>query len=233
MATKVEAKKARSDVSSILSGRRTDDRGLRTKSRRTGLVTVAAALMVACGLGFALLLSQAGETTSVLVVAGPVAKGHVVERTDLVSKKVAGADGAIETANSAQAIGKVAAVDLVAGQILTYNMVTSDPIPGAGMATVGLSLTPSRVPSAGLKAGSIVDVIAVPGGEGGGTDEELESPRILAKDAQVFSVDGAATEGGGVLVTLIVNASDSARLAAYSTSDRVAIVETSASDGGK
>ena len=111
MATTVKAKKAGNDVSSILSGRRIDDRGLRTKSRRTGLAAVAAALMVACGLGFALLLSQAGEKISVLVVAEPVAKGHVVERADLVSKEVAGADGAIKTANSAQAIGKVAAVD--------------------------------------------------------------------------------------------------------------------------
>ena len=49
-----------------LNGRRSSERGLRTKSRRTGLVAVAALLIMGCGLGFAVMLSQAGHKTSVL-----------------------------------------------------------------------------------------------------------------------------------------------------------------------
>lgn len=232
MATLVDRKSAKqgSTPSSILAGRRVDDRSLRTRSKRTGLVVAAALMVIVFGLGFALLLSQAGEKTSVLTIREPVSKGQVVERENLVSKQVAGASGAIETADAGTVVGKTAAVDLVAGQILNRAMVTAEPVPGKGKATVGLSLDPSRVPSAGLKPGSIVNVVAVPDRESGGPDDALNTPPLLAEAAEVYSVDGAAKEGGGLLVTLIVDANESARLAAYSTSNRVAVVETSPAD---
>lgn len=233
MATLVDRKSAKrgsDSPASILAGRRVDDRSLRTRPKRTGLLVAAALMVVVFGLGFALLLSQAGEKTSVLTIREPVSKGQVVERENLAPKQVSGAAGAIETADAGTVIGKTAAVDLVAGQILNRDMITDDPIPGKGKATVGLSLDPSRVPSAGLKPGSVVNVIAVPDGESGGPEDALNTPPLLAEAAEVYSVDGAAKEGGGLLVTLIVDASESARLAAYSTSNRVAVVETSASD---
>ena len=232
MATLVERKTAKrgSAPSTILAGRGVDDRSLRTRPKRTGLLVAAALMVIVFGLGFALLLSQAGEKTSVLTIREPVSKGQVVERENLVSKQVAGASGAIETADVGTVIGKTAAVDLVAGQILNREMITGDPIPGQGKATVGLSLDPSRVPSAGLKPGSVVNVVAVPDGESGGPDDSLNTPPLLAEAAEVYSVDGAAKEGGGLLVTLIVDADESARLAAYSTRNRVAVVETSAAD---
>jgi hypothetical protein len=49
---------------------------------------------------------------------------------------------------------------------------------------------------------------------------------VLAADASVYSVEGAATAGGQVLVTLVVDAADAARISAYSTQNRVAVVET-------
>ena len=232
MATLVDRKGAKqgNTPSSIFAARRVDDRSLRTRSKRTGLVVAAALMVIVFGLGFALLLSQAGEKTSVLTIREPVSKGQVVERENLVSKQLAGASGAIETADAGTVVGKVAAVDLVAGQILNRAMVTAEPVPGKGKATVGLSLDPSRVPSAGLKPGSVVNVVAVPDGESGGPADVLNTPPLLAEAAEVYSVDGAAKEGGGLLVTLVVDAGESARLAAYSTSNRVAVVETSPAD---
>lgn len=217
--------------SSLLAGRRLDDRSLRTRTRRSGLISAAVLLVVVCGLGGAVLLSQAGDKTAVLAIGKPIAKGEVVERADLVSTEVAGVSGAIPATAANTVIGKAAAVDLVAGQILNGDMVTSDPIPGKGKATVGLSLDPTRVPSSGMKAGSVVNVVAVPDGENGAPAEELDAPQLLAERAEVYAVDGAFTEGGGLLVTLVVDQSDAARIAAYSTSNRVALVETSAADG--
>ena len=214
-----------------LNGRRSSERGLRTKSRRTGLVAVAALLIVGCGLGFAVMLSQAGHKTSVLSMGSAVPKGHVVQRGDLVTQQVAGVGGAIEVADVSRVVGKTAVVDLVPGQILTDAMITADPVPGAGKATVGLSLDPSQVPAAGLEAGDVVSVIAVPGANGGDS-EALEAPPVLADDAQVYDLGGTSTEGATVMVTLIVDASDASRIAAYSTSKRVAVIETSASDSG-
>jgi hypothetical protein len=227
------SKKTGGSSSSLLAGRRVDDRSLRTKTRRSGVITAAVLLIVVCGLGGALLLSQAGDKTAVLAIGKPVAKGEVVERDDLVSTEVAGVSSAISAAKANTVVGKTAAVDLVAGQILNGDMVTSNPIPGKGKATVGLSLDPTRVPSSGLKPGSVVNVVAVPNGENGAPAEELDAPQLLAERAEVYAVDGAATEGGGLLVTLVVDQGDAARIAAYSTSNRVALVETSAADGAK
>lgn len=227
------SKKAGGSSSSLLAGRRVDDRSLRTKTRRSGLITAAVLLIVVCGLGGALLLSQAGDKTTVLAISEPVAKGEVVDRGDLVSTEVAGVPGAIRATDADTVIGKTAAVDLVAGQILNGDMVTSNPVPGTGKATVGLSLDPTRVPSSGMKSGSVVNVVAVPNGENGAPAQELDAPQLLAERAEVYAVDVASTAGGGLLVTLIVDQSDAARIAAYSTSNRVALVETSAADGAK
>lgn len=227
------SKKGGGPSSSLLAGRRVDDRSLRTKNRRPGLITVAVLLIVVCALGFALLLSQAGHKTAVLAMGKPVPKGQVIERGDLVTTKVAGVPGAIGAADANTVIGKTTAVDLVAGQILNGDMVTSNPIPGKGRATVGLSLDPTRVPSSGMSPGSVVNVVAVPNGENGAPAEELDAPQLLAERAEVYAVDGASTEGGGLLVTLVVDQSDAARIAAYSTSNRVAVVETSPADGVK
>jgi dihydroxyacetone kinase len=75
--------------------------------------------------------------------------------------------------------------------------------------------------------GDLVDVIAVPAeGNAANDTDALDAPPTLAADAEVYDVKGNATEGGGVLVTLVVDKSAAARIAAYSTAGRVAIVET-------
>jgi len=188
-------------------------------------------LIVGCGLGFAVVLSQAGDRTAVLAMGHPVAKGQVVERGDLVSRSVAGVPGAIGLDAIDDVAGKTAAVDLVAGQILTGDMVTAEAVPGPDHAVVGLSLEPSQVPSAGLDAGDVVAVLAVPA-KGVDDPEAMEVPAVLAQSAQVYAVAGAPTEGGTVLVTLLVDRREANRVAAYATSNRVAVIETSQTDGG-
>lgn len=218
------------DVTSVLAGRRINDRGLRTKSRRTGLVSVAALLIIGCGLAFAVLLSQAGHKTEVLAIGHPVAKGQAVERSDLVTRQVAGAIGAIPTDQASKIIGKTASVDLVKGQLLTAPMVTSDPVPGKGRALVGLALDPTQVPTDGLKAGDQIRLVAVPGDNGGGAG--LDTPPVLSDNATIYSVGGGSTDGGTIAVTVIVDSTDAGKIAAYSANKLVAVVGTSAADAG-
>ena len=174
---------------------------------------------------------HAGEKESVLAIGQPVAKGQVIERGDLVSTSVSGVGGAIPVGDLDTVVGQTAAVDLVAGQILTPAMFAGTPVPGEGQSVVGLALDPTRVPGAGLEPGDQVDVIAVPGGDRAqtGRRDALDAPEVLAEGAEVYDVGGAATAGGQVLVTLVVDADDAARIAAYSTQNRVAVVETAPS----
>ena len=54
----------------------------------------------------------------------------MIERDDLISTSVSGVAGAIPVGDIETVVGQTAAVDLVAGQILTAPMFTSTP--GAG-----------------------------------------------------------------------------------------------------
>lgn len=197
------------------------------RHRSWGLVTVAALSVLGTGLAVAAWGLHAGQKESVLALGEPVSKGQVIARDDLVTTSVSGVSGAIPVSKINTVVNQTAAVDLVDGQILTSQMFAASAVPASGEATVGLALDPARVPGAGLDPGDVVDVIAVPGGDTAQKDSAaLDTPEVLAADASVYSVEGAATAGGQVLVTLVVDAADAARISAYSTQNRVAVVET-------
>ena len=220
-------RREQSPASLLAGGRRAVTGPQRPRNRSWGLVTLAALLVVGLGLGVAAWGLQVGDKSSVLAIGKPVAKGQVVERGDLVSKSVAGVGEAIPVEDLDTVVGQTAAVDLVAGQILTSAMVAAEPVPAAGQSVVGLALDPTRVPSAGLAPGDQVDLIAVPAGEGAqGDTADTEAPEVLAEAAEVYAVGGKATAGGQLLLTVVVNAEEAAKIAAYSTQNRVAVVET-------
>ena len=228
----------------ILDGRASQPRGARGRPRSRSLVLLAALLVLGFALATAYLVTRAGEKVSVLGVGTPIAKGHVIERVDLVSLAVSGIDSAVPVAQTDDIVGKTATVDLVRGQVLTREMFTTVLTPATGQSTVGLALDPTRVPSSGLDPGDLVDVIAVPNGETGGgggaqrgvrgqgaQSATLNSPTVLARDATVYAVRGLATDGGKVLLTVVVSSREAGPVAAYSTSDRVAVVEVAAGGG--
>lgn len=175
-----------------------------------------------------------GQREAVVAVAQPVTEGHVIERSDLTDASVAGVSGVIPLEEIDLVVGKAAAVDLLSGQTLTTAMVASDIVPTAEQATVGLALDPDRVPAAGLEAGDVVGIVPVPGDSKTEVlDSDLDRPTLLADAAEVFEVGGEATSGGEVLVTVIVDAADAGRIAAYATQNRVALVEVAPSVTGQ
>lgn len=225
----------KSQTGSWFTGRAGGSRGLPTRPRQRGLITVAVLLVVGFALAGALLYINAGQKVSVLAVgAQPVPRGHVITRSDLVSVSESGVRGAIPVDQVNAVVGKTATVGLVPGQMITDQMMSVRAVPARGQALVGLSLDPSRVPSAGLAAGDVVNVVAVPSGSGGTAvaKNALESPRLLARGASVYNVRGSSAAGGTMLVTVVVDASESGRLAAYSTNNQVALVETAPAGTG-
>lgn len=220
--------KTRTAQPRLLSGERraATAAGSSPRRRSTGLVVLAALLVVASGLAVAAWGMASGSKETVLAVGKPVAKGQVITREDLVSRSVAGVDDAFTTTEVSAVVGKVAAVDLVERQILTRPMLTPQLVPGPGQAAVGLSLAPERVPADGLAPGDTVDVISTPAGDGQADAKSLDAPPVLASAALVYGVSGDATAGGTQLVTLVVDKGEAARIAAYSTAGRVAVIET-------
>lgn len=220
----------------ILDGRTSWLKAGRSRPRSRSLITLAALLVLGFALATAYLVARAGEKVSVLSVGTAITKGHVIERGDLVSVAVSGVAGAVPVEQTNDVVGKTATVDLVRGQVLTGAMVSTTPTPATGQSTVGLALDPTRVPSSGLNPGDIVDVIAVPNSEAGGGAAgtgaaSLDHPTVLARAATVYAVQGLATDGGKVLLTVVVDRREAGPVAAYSTSDRVAVVEVAAGGG--
>lgn len=217
----------------ILNGRPGRVAPRRSRPRSRSLLVVAALLVLGFALATASLVVRAGEKVSVLSVGTPITKGHVIERQDLVSVAVSGIARAVPVEDANDVVGKTATVDLIKGQVLTKGMITTTLTPTAGQSTVGLALDPTRVPSFGLDPGDIVDLIAVPnseadGGSVNGRASSLDNPTVLARSATVYAVQGLATDGGKVLLTVLVDSKAAGPVAAYSTSDRVAVVEVTA-----
>jgi hypothetical protein len=200
------------------------------RPRSRSLIALAALLVVGSGLAVAYVVTSAGQQQSVLAVGEAVTKGHVLERADFVSQSVSGVPGAVLVEDVDAVVGMTAAVDLVPGQVLTSAMVTSELTPGEGQALVGLALDPTRAPSAGLEAGDVVDVIAIPDTQGGAKADPtgLDSPIVLTSAATIYAVEGSTADGSQQLVTLIVEDADAAKVASYSTSGRTAVIEIAA-----
>lgn len=204
---------------------------LPTRNRSYGAIALGILILVMSGLLGAVVFNQVGNTDSVLAVRDKVTQGQTIEREDLISKQVAGVDDAVPDENTDAVVGKTAAVDLVAGQVVTTSAVTDDPVPGSGRALVGLALKPSQMPGAGLEAGDLVRVMAIPAGDGSAPpDAEAD---VLSNSAQVYSVTGGGSAEGAVkVVTVIAADGEAGRLATYGAAGRVAVVAI-ADPGGR
>lgn len=165
---------------------------------------------------------QRSDLRAVLVIAEPVPAGAVITAEDLEVVEVSGVGGAISSADSDSVVGGTAAVGLVDGQILTRDMVTTDPLPGPNERVVGLQLDATRAP-AGLIPGDVVVVLAVPPAGDPSTPDELDDPTVLAPSATVASA--TTIEGAGTRLTLLLPEPVADRVTAYVAAGRVALVQ--------
>lgn len=223
------AKRAKKAAEGLTTGRRSATGPSTGRTRSWGLVSLAALLVLGLGLAVAVLVNSAGAKSDVLAVGKSVAKGTVIERGDLVQVNVAGVKGTVPVAQINTVVGQTAAVDFVPGQLVVAGTFTDKATPGPGEAVVGLSLEPSKVPGAGLEAGDLVDLYAVPAAaQAGNAETKVDEIVALTKGARVFSVDGDSVTGGTVLVTVVVPEGDAGTISAHSALGRVSVVETSA-----
>lgn len=168
------------------------------------------------------LWQQRSDRIPVLVTSHAVAAGAVITPGDLKIVDIAGVPGALSSSQSRAVVGSTAAVGLVAGQVLTGDMVTRDPIPGPGERVIGLQLDATRAPS-GLVAGDVVSIVAVPPSGDPSTPELLDSPTVLTSSAKVETAQ--LIEGAGTRLTLLVPDAVADRVASYVAAGRVALVQ--------
>ncbi len=111
------------------------------RRRRLPFVALGGLLVVVCVLGYAYGAARLGDRVQVLAVARPVAAGHMFTEADLqpVSAARGGTVALIPASRPERVIGRTAVVPLLAGTLLTPNLVGAAAFPPAGTVVASLS----------------------------------------------------------------------------------------------
>ena len=181
--------------------------------RRRSPLLLAGLLLAALGmLGGWLVYQQGDARVAVVAVARPVAFGQEITAADLRQALLApGTDvSSVAWADLDRVVGRVAATDLAAGQLLTAEGVRDELIPQPGEAVVGMPVGPGQLPATPLRPRDEVLVIRADGA--GSTaratvlqvgDPDTAGRRtvdLLVADGQVGLLARAATEQQTLLV---------------------------------
>ncbi|WP_055483211.1 SAF domain-containing protein [Sphaerimonospora mesophila] len=171
--------------------------------------------------------AQLDKRSSVVVVARDVPIGQVIGQDDLAAVRIA-ADPMVATVPAgrlSEMVGRVAAVDLVAGTLLADGHTTDAMTPGPGQQLVPLALKPGQLPARGLRAGDHVLVAAEP------TDPGQARAGTATKDipATVDRVGEADPEGTRV-VDLLVGPGVGGLIAREAMRGHIALILTSRGD---
>lgn len=202
-------------------------RPLPTRARRPGLIATAVLLIVGFALTGALLVSRAGDTSQVLVVARPVAAGHVISAADLGVVRVAGPVRAIGAGDVSTVVGRTAAVGLVGGQVLNRDMLAAAAVPAANQAMIGLALRPGQFPADGLAVGDQVLAVVIPAA----TDTAATPARALTT-AEVYGLRADPTNSSATLVTLLLPLNQANQVLSQSAVGRIGLVKVTAGTAG-
>jgi len=187
---------------------------------------LAVGLVLACALAGVIVAQRVDVRVPVLAAARAISAGQTVTAADVTTVKVA-VEAGVATVPASQlstVVGRVAAVPLVAGTLLSPAQFAGPVWPGSGEAVIAVPVKPGRLPS-GLPAGAHVTVLVVPTGTPGGvtgSGGQGGQLHVEKATATVVAVEPAADQSGTTVVTLVLSAGDATRVA--SASGDVALV---------
>ena len=199
--------------------------GAHSRLRRLDLrVAVGLLLMLVAVLGGASLIRSAQDRIPVLVAAGSVQPGEVIESSDLrvVEMSVPVGVAYLSASAEGQIEGRVAAEPLWDGKVLGPGSVAEAPPVAAGMVAITLLLPPESAVGGDVRSGDRVAVLSSPGVDEAGGNQQEAATTILLPDVPVLSVrDASTSEGEGVFVTLTLRLDEARAIAEARASGRV------------
>src|ERR1035441_5553327 len=203
--------------------------------RRPVLAIASVALVFASIAIFVSIYSSANHQMAVIAIARAVPLGQRVTAGDLGGANVVASDSGspVPVAEARDVVGKLAAVTLVPGSLLTMADVSSSRPLESGDAVVGIALKEGQLPSSGVEPGDQVMVVqtGIPGAPApntaptpGGT---ATTTGVLVPSAQVYAVatppassSGSATQ----LVSIEVSSTVAAGVSVAAAADQVSLV---------
>lgn len=196
------------------------------RSRRSWRYTAGAvAAILAGGLLAVTLYTQARQTVTVFTVAGTVQRGATFTAGDLATITVTPGqriDG-YTPGQAAEVVGKVAAVTLPAGSLITRGAVAARLPIGGGRAVVGVAVKASQMPATRLTAGDQVVVTPIAGQNG-----TVESKGAAPVDVAATVIDAPTTDSttGLVVIDVSVPSSEASDVAGRAAAGQVAVYLT-------
>lgn len=186
-------------------------------------VAIGLVLMLVAVLGGASLIRSAQERTPVLLVAGTVQPGEVIEDTDLRVAEVsvpAGVDY-VPASMRGEIVGRIASEPLWEGKVMSSASVSGSPPLPPGAVAISLLLPAESALGGNIRAGDRVAIISSPTADQNIAGEEQPTTILLA-EVPVLSVRHTnAAEGQGLLVTLTVHLEEARVLAEARAKGRV------------
>ncbi|TDC79742.1 hypothetical protein E1285_35645 [Actinomadura sp. 7K507] len=206
-----------------------EDRQLRPlpRSARRGRILLGTLLIATSAAVVAWLFVSAGNRADVLVIVRDLPVGTPVSTADLATTR-AGVDAPVQTIPASRAdevVGKIAAVDLRAGSLLSPGQLTTTLTPGQGQQIVAVGLKASQLPVGALRPGDHVLVVPTPGTAGQDAASSGTSPLGREVAAAVDRVSQPDADGTAV-VNLLIAAESGPTVAKQAALGRVALVVT-------
>jgi hypothetical protein len=166
---------------------------------------------------FADLYANAGHRAAIVAVVQPVHQGQQISSSDLgeVEASIGGSVHPIPYSAVGSVVGRVAAVALVPGSILTTGDVSNASRIPSGDAIVGVALKPGQLPSSGVAPGQQVMVVqtGLPGSPAptfpssnsstGSTSSQPIAVGVLVPRAEVYDVASSGSTSGDASTQLV------------------------------
>ena len=197
------------------------------RARRNPRLMIAGVLC-AClgGLGAALVHAQTSTSAQVLMVARDVARGEVVQTSDLVVVTIGSAPGVstMPASDLATLVGREARVDLPRGSLVGEGSV-GEPAVAKGTSQLGLRLAAGRLPVKSMPAGTRVTLVAVTGTRTG-ADESRSTLRVTG---HIVSSPVPLTDGASYVLDVAVPQGAAQQVAELAAKEQLVIVREAGS----
>lgn len=198
---------------------RSGDAPLRGR-RRPLLLAIGAVLVLVSAIASYVAFTNLSASVTVVVATADIHRGETIEASDLGTLEILGgqSSSAVLAADASTLVGRHAAVDLLAGALITTGSVQESLPIDAGHSIVGISVGAGQVPSSGLTSGDVVRIVSTPIPQG---EPPQDAPPTI--EARVF-MTRADELTGGLIVDVMVPSHLAADLAARAATGRIAIV---------
>jgi Flp pilus assembly protein CpaB len=195
---------------------------VQSRDRRPALAALALLLVIAGGLGAALVVYRTGQKTDVLVATHEIKPGSRITDGDLGVARVShDAGSVIKAADRGALVGTYAITDIPGDTLLNPGMFQSRDVIPDGALVVGVSVDQDARPAGGVAAGDVVRVFAASKQNNNGNNDQPVELIAAARVVDVRTTDS----GGATIVSLLVGQDDAEALVVANAAGTIALAE--------